>query len=202
MESKVAILILAAGAASRMGKPKQLLPYRGTHLLGHAIQTAIEAKFGRVYCILGAHQEEISAAITDTGIKIIVNTNWQTGLSSSIIAGLDTVRQEDPQTTAVLIMLADQPKVKTDYLRTLASIHFEEPQKILATDYGKRNGVPALFPSKYFKDLLVLKGDAGARELLNANPGIVRSVKPDFSLIDIDTQGDYEKLIGGDRLET
>lgn len=186
---KVVALVLAAGSSKRMGKPKQLLSYKSTTLLGSVIESALETSVEKVFCVLGANFEAIKKSIERYNIEVIYNPNFEKGLSSSIVSGIQQVKEND----AVFIMLADQPKITSEYLNELLRISQENPTKIIASEYEKKVGVPAIFPKKYFLKLLLLKGDKGARELLNSSKEKVLT-RRNVNLIDIDTLEDYQKL--------
>lgn len=189
---KTAILILAAGSSSRMGKPKQLLPYKNTTLLGWTISQAKKSKANNVFCVLGANAEIITKDISKHKIECILNTNFKDGLSSSIVAGIDYLKSTDFD--AILIMLADQPNINSDYLNKLIKTSEENPSKIIASNYIDKIGVPAIFTKKYFPHLLNLKGDKGAKDFLNNHQSKIIKLKP-FNLVDIDTKEDYKKLM-------
>ena len=189
---KTAILILAAGSSSRMGKPKQLLPYKNTTLLGIAIEQAQKSNVNAVFCVLGANAEIIEKSIEKHQIETIYNPNYKDGLSSSIVTGIDYLSTKDFD--AVLILLADQPKITSSFLNQLLKTSEENIAKIIACNYDKNIGVPAIFPKKYFVELLKLKGDKGAKDLLKKYQTEIITMKP-FDLIDIDTKKDYKNLI-------
>lgn len=184
----MAILILAAGKASRMGKIKQLLPVGKTTLLGLAIENALNSKADKVYCVLGANSEIIQKSIEHYPIDVILNENYSLGLSASISKGVDYLKTEDFD--AILIMLGDQPNADANYLNLLMDEHQSQPTKIVASSYNGIFGVPAIFPRTYFYQLLHLKGDKGAKDFLNAANNKVLSCKTD-QLTDIDTTQDY-----------
>ena len=188
-----AILILAAGASSRMGQPKQLLPFANKTLIQLSIETALDSHCKNIYCVVGANANAVIENIGDYPIHIIQNPNYQQGLSSSIKAGLEVLEKENFE--AVLITLADQPKINSSHLNSLINTWKDHPYQAVATRYKDNIGVPTLFPKHYFKDLKALTGDKGARTLLNKS-------KKDFlaisfeELADIDTPEDYQKLLG------
>ncbi|CAL2102862.1 NTP_transf_3 domain-containing protein [Tenacibaculum sp. 190130A14a] len=187
-----AIIILAAGSASRMGAIKQLLPYKNTTLLGWAIQNAVQSNAKATFCVLGANATQIIEEIKQSSIPIIINAEYKDGLSSSIASGIEHI--ENRSFDHVLIMLADQPNVNTDYLNTLLNTSQEHPHNIIASDYGKNVGVPAIFPKAYFQNLTKLKGDKGAKLFLQHHLSEVMKIKT-IDLIDIDTKEEYQRLI-------
>ncbi|WP_298892690.1 nucleotidyltransferase family protein [uncultured Psychroserpens sp.] len=185
---KVAILILAAGSSNRMGTAKQLLTIGHTTLIGKSIETALQSNANEVFCVLGANAEKIRKSINSYKANVIINTNYNNGLSSSIIAGLDHI--ENLNFDAVLITLADQPRIDVNYLNVLIDSFNQNSSKISASDYQDNIGVPAIFPKTYFKQLKRLEGDKGAKNVLNSNNKNVIKVNCN-TLLDIDTQQDY-----------
>ena len=187
-----AILILAAGSASRMGKAKQLLPYNSSTLLGHAMMQALASKAEAVYCILGANAEVIEKGIPQK-INLIYNPDWGQGLGNSIATGIKHLN--NTHFDRVLVMLADQPKIDTDYLNLLIDTAEVHDNKCIASGYGIKNGVPAVFPRSYFEVLEELSGDLGARKLLNSGSDFVVSIDAKNKIQDIDTPEDYRRLL-------
>ncbi|MDE1207694.1 nucleotidyltransferase family protein [Tenacibaculum larymnensis] len=190
---KTAILILAAGSASRMGKMKQLLPYKSTTLLEWVIQQAQKSIVKNVFCVLGANKDTIEKQLTSNTIKIIYNPNYESGLSTSIVTGIDFLQKHNFDNA--LIMLADQPHVTSEYLNSLIEASKKNPSKIITSNYQGSVGVPAIFPKKYFNDLLNLEGDKGAKNFLLQHNDNVIKVNSHQNLLDIDTPEDYQHLI-------
>lgn len=193
----IAVVILAAGKGSRMGSIKQLLPYKKSTLLQIAINQATSSKTYNVYCVLGAHAEIIKEKIQGNQVTFIHNPNWEDGLSSSIVSAIKHFKNLEELPGVVLIMLADQPNVDANYINELIKLYQKNKNQIIASAYGNINGVPALFPSKYFEKLLSLKGDKGAKIFLNENQESVIRFTPKSSEIlnDIDSPEDYQNLI-------
>ncbi|WP_431165669.1 nucleotidyltransferase family protein [Tenacibaculum halocynthiae] len=189
--NKTAIIILAAGSSSRMGSSKQLLPFKHTTLLGWTIEQALNLKTATVYCVLGANFQLIKKEIEHYPIQILHNYNYENGLSSSIVTGIKYII--DKRYDSVTILLADQPKITSFYIHEMLLISKENPTKIIASNYCKKVGVPAIFPATYFSELVQLTGDKGAKELLNKKKENLMKMTP-FNLIDIDTPEDYNKL--------
>lgn len=196
MVSNIAVLILAAGSASRMGKVKQLLPFDNSTFLEHAISQAIASKGNDVFCVLGANSNEIKAHIGTERVVFIDNLNWNEGLSASIVAGITHISSLNTSCEALLIMLADQPFVDFNYLDALIETYQKNKECIVASNYGTKKGVPAIFPKNSFEFLSKLKGDKGAKVLLNSDVFKVASITPNDrnTLRDIDTPSDYNGL--------
>jgi len=186
---KIAILILAAGTASRMGEIKQLLPYKETFMVDHVIKNAQEV-VEDVYVVLGANAEIIEQKLQNNNVKKITNQHYKKGLSSSIICGVKTLLDYD----AILICLADQPKIDVAYYKELIAVFKESSDVIVASRYEGFNGVPAIFPKSYYSKLLELNGDKGAKHLLNSKLNFIKTIASSEKLLDIDTPEDYKKL--------
>ncbi len=193
----IAVVILAAGKASRMGSIKQLLPYKDSTLLQFAINQALNSKANKLYCVLGANAHVIKEKVQEASVAFIHNPNWEEGLSSSIVSAINYLQNLEVLPDGVLIMLADQPNVDSNYINELIKLYQKNQNQIIASTYGNINGVPAIFPPKCFKNLLSLKGDKGAKKILNENQeNLVRfTAKPTEILNDIDSPEDYQKLI-------
>lgn len=189
-----AILILAAGSSSRMGTPKQILPWGDTTLLGNAIQNAKATGISDIYVVLGANERKILDSINERGIIFISNEDWEKGLGTSITAGFTYFHKANKKYNGVLIMLGDQPLLDVHYLTTVLLHYYKGEKSIVATTYGKRVGVPAIFGSPYFQKLRDLKTDYGAKEILKEHADQIYALDPKGKAIDVDTLSDYRKL--------
>ncbi|NCO62660.1 MAG: nucleotidyltransferase family protein [Flavobacteriales bacterium] len=192
--AKLAVLILAAGNSSRMGVPKQLLKWKESNLLQHTINTVNELNTENIL-VLGAHFNKIKPSIHSGNMVVLFNESWEKGLSHSIVIGVNHIKESLPNMDGILIMLADQPLIDSNYLNEMINLHHQNPNKIICTMYqnGKR-GVPAIFNKTYFEDLLQLNDDKGAKELLikhSKNLILLNGIK---HTTDIDTMNDYEML--------
>jgi molybdenum cofactor cytidylyltransferase len=192
---KLAILILAAGNASRMGFPKQLLKWKNSNLLQHAINSLKDIKNNGIYLVLGANFEQIITEIHTKNITVLKNDAWNEGLGSSIAFGVAQISKFQPEIEQVLIMLADQPLIDTHYLNLLINTHFQNQSHITCTLYkNQKLGVPAIFRKPYFEELAQLKGDKGAKNLLEKHSDNVVSIDGSHVFFDIDSKEDYEVL--------
>jgi molybdenum cofactor cytidylyltransferase len=189
---KIAILLLGAGSSTRMGVAKQLLAVGETTLLGVTIEQALQSKAAEVYCVLGSDSETIKASISTYTIKSIINPNYKTGLSSSIVAGIEHLKHQDFDAT--LIMLGDQPLITAAYLNEMMDAFKNNVEKIIASTYKTSFGVPSIIPKKYYGQLLKLKGDKGAKDFLNRHQKEVITLK-NINLMDIDTKKEYQDYL-------
>lgn len=190
----VAAIVLAAGASTRMGRPKQLIEFRGKPLVVHEVDVVIEAGAQPVVVVVGAHAEQVRPALENVrDISIVLNREWETGIASSLTAGLRALAHKSWD--GVLVTLADQPLVSAVMLRRLLSA-FHEGARVVASSYGGAPGVPAVFGAERVPELLDLTGDAGAARWLRSRPRDVTVVSVD-GLFDVDTPADVERLAAG-----
>lgn len=184
-------LILAAGSSSRMGEAKQLLPWSQNTLLGNAIDTANSADIDKVFVVLGAEAQRIQEKLVSRNYEVILNKDWKQGLGSSISTGISGIINSEAIPNAILIMLADQPFIDKAYINTLIEYYRANKGKIIATQYGSKLGVPAIFDQSFFLALQELKGDEGASKLISKNKNSCYSVDPGKKATDLDTPEDY-----------
>ena len=194
MQDHIAILILAAGSATRMGEPKQLLPFKGTTLLGHVIHTSSKLNLGAPFVVLGAEAEEIKLQHADSPAEWLVNRSWQEGMGTSIVSGLKAIIQQRPELPAVLILLADQPLISAEYLGEMLLAFQNEEVALVATQYREGPGVPVLIGKSLFPEILDLKGDQGARKILLKHAHQAKLLLNATGVVDIDYPEDYLKL--------
>ena len=186
-------IILAAGASSRMGRPKQLLEWQNQSLLEHAIQTARSVLNERVIVVLGAHAEVIQMAADLDAVTTIVNPDWQEGIASSIRTGIQAL---PASAEAGLILLCDQPLINSRHIQTILSAWQNEPTRIVASRYNQSIGVPTLFPAEFFRPLMELKGDRGAKHVLMEFSENLLAIPLPEAELDIDSAGDFDHLTG------
>jgi len=178
-----------------MGAPKQLLPWGDSTLLGHAVETASQLPCNKVAVVLGANSEEVKEAIMDDAILVFEHVQWEDGLGTSIAWGIGQLLKMTPEMDGVLILLADQPLVTPSYLKSIIHEFEAGKEQIIATSYNeKKQGVPALFDVIYFNELMALKGDKGAKEILQKHIAQVQLFSAEGQLSDIDTLEDYRTL--------
>lgn len=188
------IILLAAGASSRLGKPKQLLLYQGKTLLQHGIQEAAATGAKPIIAVLGANADFLIKETANQSIEVILNKDWSEGMASSIRCGIKHLQAMEPEVDAAIIMVCDQPYVTTKLLEDLVKKYQETRKPIIASSYENNQGTPALFDKTIFAALLELKGDVGAKRIMKANPDLVALVNFPLGNIDIDTKEDYNSL--------
>ena len=184
-------IILAAGESKRMGKPKQLLPLGKSTLLEQAIDNLLNSSVDETIVVLGHKAEEITEKIANKPVKVVINPDYQQGMSTSIVAGLIMV---DPRSQAVMLALGDQPLVTSRTINQLIEAFSKNKKGIAVPTYRGRRGHPIIFDIKYKAELFKLKGDIGGREIIQNHPKDVFMVAVDSESVisDIDTQEDYK----------
>jgi molybdenum cofactor cytidylyltransferase len=189
-----ALIILAAGASSRLGFPKQTLLYKGKTLLELAIEAGIKSRCNEVFVVLGANADTIEPGIKHYNVNLIHNPDWADGMASSITTAMQQV-QLNPAIRSVVIMLCDQPFVTRNVLDSLLFKQQQTGKHIIACTYKDTIGVPAMFTHHVFDNLLFLQGHEGARKLITDHSDQLATIAFEKGGIDIDTVADYEALI-------
>ena len=183
----LAAVILAAGGSSRFGSPKQLHRLDGRSLVGRAADVALSSGCDPVIAVLGARAEDVAGELAGTGIRIVHNPEWPTGMASSIRAGVAYLRDAAPACEGAMLLLADQYRVTEDLLRKLAERFRRGPELAAACRYGGILGPPAIFSAQLFDRLMTLSGDQGARSLLRGGEISVAQIEFPEGELDIDT---------------
>lgn len=194
MNKKSAIVILAAGNSSRMGCAKQLLSWKNTTLVENAIQQAIEVSHSEVFVVLGANDELIFDKIKKYPINVLVHRQWKNGIGSSIAYGVKEIHNSSIYQRVVLL-LADQPNITTHDVNCLLQHHIHKNNKITVTVCRNYTGVPVVFEKDFFKELMLLSGDCGAKSIIYQHRKKVTEFVIDKKILDIDTKEDYDKML-------
>ncbi|MBE9004000.1 nucleotidyltransferase family protein [Fortiea sp. LEGE XX443] len=200
--SDVGLIVLAAGASTRMGTPKQLLRYNQQSLIRHIVEVAIASVCQPVIVVLGAYAELIQPEIDPIQVHIVKNPLWNEGMSTSIRVGMEALNTINPDAEAVVIMLCDQPFVSPQFINQLVEVHQTSGKLIVASEYAYTLGVPALFNRALFAKLTTLSGTAGAKQLIKNYAQEVLAIPFPEGLIDLDTPKDYEQLLAENRQPT
>lgn len=189
----IAAVVLAAGAATRMGRSKQLLPLAGRPLVRHVAAAACAAAVGQVVVVTGAEGAAVATAVAGLPLSVVENADWQAGQAASLKTGLAALT---PEARAAIFLLADQPLVTSDLINALIDAYRQGGATIALPVAGGRRGNPVLFDlARWRPALMALAGDAGARGIIDANPAeVVQIAAGPEIFMDIDTPADYVRM--------
>jgi len=186
-------IVLAAGAATRFGEPKQLLDWGGRPFVRAVAEQALDAGLAPVVVVTGCAAERVEAALAGMSVQIARNPGWQEGQASSIRAGLQAL---PARSGAAIFLLSDQPQVTATVIRALVESHQAELPAIVAPlILEEHRGNPVLFDRVTFPDLAQLRGDAGGRSLFSKYPVRYMPWHDAHLLIDVDTPEQYQRLL-------
>ena len=189
----IGIAVLAAGASTRLGRPKQLVVHQGSTLLRHAARTAIDAALGPVLVVLGAGAEACREELDGLPVGILIHDGWREGMGSTISAAAQAMTK-DGAVAALILTACDQPDVGPGDLRRLAAAPRHKGVAVVGSAYAGTVGIPALFARSRFPALIALTGDAGAKAVLRAEGAQLASVDCPAAAFDIDAEADTIRL--------
>lgn len=195
-EPTVAIIILAAGASTRMGTPKQLLPYQGRCLLRQIADEAKASVCQPHVIVLGAYAQQMRHEVNQLSIQVVENLHWAEGMSGSIQTGIQSLNTMTDNIEAVVLAVCDQPFVSAQIINQLVEAYRSTGKPIIASEYSGTLGVPALFSHRFFSELTNLKETEGAKQIIKKYNHQVFCIPFPQGAIDIDTPNDYERLKG------
>lgn len=192
--NNIPIVLLAAGASSRMGQPKPLLPWGEKTLIEHQLNSLLETG-SPVVVVLGNQAENIIPILKDLPVKFTINENWERGMGTSIAAGVKFVKLQFPSSNGVLITLIDQPLISTDHLiKIITNFQADNQQIIVSQAESGWQGVPVLFNRCYFDELTKLGGKQGAKTIFRNYLHKVKAIPSGAILEDVDTWAEYVNL--------
>ena len=193
--AEIPVLLLAAGSSSRMGQPKQLLQWGNTTLIEYQI-TTLGKTGSSVHVVLGCNSDLIIPIINKYKINIIINEKWKDGMGSSISCGISQILKCCPETNGILIALVDQPLIAASYFEMMiAGFKPGCRQIIVSQSTSGWLGVPALFDKYYFKHLLKLNADEGAKKIISRFEDRLSILICNDIQEDIDTPQAYQQLL-------
>ena len=188
-----AIVLLAAGKSSRLGRPKQLLEFGGSSLVKNAALIALQVS-NKVIVVLGDQKDKIEREFNGLNLVTCFNNDYEKGIASSIHAGLLMARENFPKIKGVIFIVCDQPFISVAVLNQLIEQSEQKKKGIAACTYAGSFGTPVLFQRAYFSSLLKLQGDHGAKKIIQNNFQDVVTVNFPRGIKDIDTAEDYDAL--------
>jgi len=186
-------VLLAAGGSSRLGRPKQLLPFGGTTLVEHALDILLRSPVDEVVVVLGAHAEEIAQRMQKPRVRVVLNPRWEQGQSTSLHAALDAL---PPDCAAMVFVPCDMPWISPELIAEIIATWRRTGKPLVATLGGEVRGIPALIAREIFAELKTIPGDQGCRVLIRGDSARVAHVHADPRLLaDIDTPEQYQAAL-------
>ncbi len=188
-------IILAAGQSKRFGRVKLLEEFNGQALVRHSLDIARSVFHGNSWLVTGHSAEGIEDAARGLAGHVLYNPEYAQGMGSSIACGATACSD---CADAIVIMLADQPLISRSHLGSLVRRWTGAADAIIATEFAGILGPPVLFGRDHFAELCALRGDTGAKQILEAHADAVNSIRFDPAAVDIDTSEDLARLVSPD----
>jgi CTP:molybdopterin cytidylyltransferase MocA len=193
--ANVGAVILAAGSSSRMGSPKQTLQFQGNSLLRRATLAALGAGCRPIVVVTGAHADVCRRELDGLDVREAFNAIWETGMASSIRAGIERLISMEPDVVAAVLLLCDQPHVTSDVISGLLAARHAGGRSVIASAYDESFGVPALFSRTLFTELMELEGMSGAKDIIKRHASDAHFLPFPDGGVDVDTPDDFASLI-------
>lgn len=189
----ISAIILAAGLSSRMGKNKLLLPLGKQSIIEHVVEKVSKSQVDEIIVVLGNDATDIKAVLERFDIKIVANSDYIKGQSTSVKVGIQEV---DDHTEGALFIMGDQPMIKSGIINDIIHRFSECKCSIVVPTYNNRRGNPVLFGNRWFGDLNDVQGDKGGRDILKNNLDQVSflEISDDLFLKDIDDEAMYQYI--------
>ena len=187
-------VVLAAGAAERMGQQKLYLDFKGKPVLQWTLEAALASELDEVVCVVrDLEQTKQKILLEHEKLRWITNEKASEGQNTSIIAGIKAI---SPQSEAALFLVGDQPLVKAELINTLIELFRKKPVLLVAPTYQAQTRNPVLFSKYLFPELLKLTGDRGGRGLIEKyrQKAAWLEWNDEAPFLDLDTWEDYERL--------
>jgi molybdenum cofactor cytidylyltransferase len=185
------IVVLAAGASTRLGQPKQVVQIAGRPALQRVVSNAIAVAGSAVTVVLGAQAAEITRMLQHSSASVLINRQWEEGISASIRCGINSL---SPGCDAVLLLLGDQVAVTASDLKRLIAAWNGQDTVLAASVYSGQLGVPAIFPRWCFTELMQLHGDQGAKAIITRHGSRLIHVPMPNAAYDLDTPDDVTAM--------
>lgn len=189
----IAAIILAAGTSSRMGEPKQLLPFKGVSLIRTVTQNVLDSAVDEVLVVSGCNAAEVNAEIDDLPVKIVYNPDYKLGQGTTLALGAGLV---NPAAELFLVFMCDQPLINADIINELIKEYKHRNCLALRPLYDGQPGHPVIFAGPLLQAMQSLGGDEGARKILRGlgDQAVELPVPYEEVVFDVDTPEAYQKL--------
>ena len=192
----ISATILAAGGSSRMGdENKLLLPFNGDLVINRICHTVLNSGLKPVIVVTGFQHRAVEKVLPGSVDQIAYNRHWESGMASSIYAGLSAL---PGNVDGNMIVLGDMPLIKERTLKQLMDqFHDYKGKRIVYPIFSDQQANPVIFPKKYFDEILLSKGDKGCKKILKQYPddAVGISIDSDEVILDCDTKDDYFQII-------
>ncbi len=189
--NQITAILLAAGGSSRLGQPKQLIPFKNELLINYIIDQINHGGLSNIRIILGSHFSDIKKQIKNKNLEIIHNPNWEEGISSSIKSGLRNLK---PGTEAVIIFIVDQPFLNSELISEILQKFRTSRANIIAACVSSQVVHPVLYRKEVFAKLMELRDDVGGKAIFGNEFVETVNWKDEKLLLDIDSTNDLEKI--------
>ncbi len=193
-ETRISGILLAAGLSTRMGTPKQLLPFRSSTIVETVVDTMLAAKFHDVTVVLGHRAHQILMHLGQRPVRTVFNPDYRVGMLSSAQAGIRSRQTE----TAFALMLVDQPFITVQHINAVVDAYNGTEKGIALPSYNYRRGHPVIFHQRYAADICDLTATSGGvRTLFKTYPNDIHYVPVDSDAVlrDIDRPEDYQRAL-------
>lgn len=187
----LSVLIPAAGASERLGRPKQLIRYKGRSLLQNAVDLAHSLSPLEIIVVTGAYSEAVAESLQDDSVSWVDNPDWSKGIGGSIAVGAAAINHE---ATGLMVLLCDQWRIEEQDLTKLARAWQADPTRIVVSEAGGAYMPPVIFPALYVEQLRTLQGDQGARSLFTQFLDRLTAVHVKNAAYDLDTPSQLDEL--------
>ncbi|MGD9580669.1 MAG: NTP transferase domain-containing protein [Vampirovibrionia bacterium] len=193
MQNIVAI-VMAAGLSSRMGKFKQLLPYKDKTVLTYILSELLASKVSNTYVVIGHNNQQVLEKVSGYKVQTIYNPDYQEGMHTSVMCGVNAIDQD---CDGFMVVLGDQPEISFNLVNSLIDYKQQSDKGIIIPSFNFKAGHPVVFDKKYIPLVSEINPESGLKSLVSANKHDIdyMNVTDESILIDIDTPSDYEKLV-------
>lgn len=194
-DSDISVILLAAGSSSRMGDSKQLISIDGETLLEKSVRAALQSKSNNIIVVLGANEAAHRLILGNFKVSVVYNPQWETGMGSSLKAGLKFLKSIAVKPEAVIVMVCDQPLLTASHLNKLIDHYRSTRKPIVASGYSGSMGVPALFDASMLTKLNDLDDRQGAKKIIESSKEFVDTVNFPEGAVDLDTPEDVKRFL-------
>jgi molybdenum cofactor cytidylyltransferase len=193
----IAAVILAAGESSRMGRPKALLPFRGTTFIEAIVGALKQSRVGEIVVVLGHDAEEMKRRIEHLPVTIVINREYKQGQLSSLQAAIRYLNASPHRIEGMLVHLVDHPYLNPALVDRMIESFYAAPKLIVLPRYQMRRGHPVIFSASLFQELLEAPLDQGAKAVVNAHRADTLELDTDDAgiAVDIDTPEEYREHV-------